>query len=71
MKKTTGAIESISRRHAIVAVFTTVVAALVVSLATLRLSPVGLTRWQDHGVFHLLIPARGPRAVPLPPRARI
>ncbi|MBN3852191.1 MULTISPECIES: cytochrome d ubiquinol oxidase subunit II [unclassified Paraburkholderia] len=55
VKKTTGEIENRSRRHAIVAVFTTVAAALVVSIATLKLSPVGMTRWQDQGVFHLLI----------------
>ncbi|MFM0293950.1 MULTISPECIES: cytochrome d ubiquinol oxidase subunit II [Paraburkholderia] len=55
VKKTTGAIESSSRRQAIVAVFTTAVAALAVSFATLKLSPVGITRWQEHGVFHLLI----------------
>jgi cytochrome bd ubiquinol oxidase subunit II len=35
VKKTTGAIESTSRRHAIIAVFTPVAAALVVSFATL------------------------------------
>ncbi|MEX4002171.1 cytochrome d ubiquinol oxidase subunit II [Paraburkholderia sp. EG285A] len=55
VKKTTGAIESMSRRHAIVAVFTTAAAALVVSLATLKPSPVGITRWQEQGVIHLLI----------------
>lgn len=55
VKKTTGAIENASRRYAIVAVFTTVAAALIVSFATLRLSPVGVTRWQEQGVFHLLI----------------
>ncbi|MEX3929313.1 cytochrome d ubiquinol oxidase subunit II [Paraburkholderia sp. BR10936] len=55
VKKTSGAIQSSARRHATVAVFTTVAAALVVSFATFKLSPVGVTRWQEHGVFHLLI----------------
>ncbi|TDN62251.1 cytochrome d ubiquinol oxidase subunit II [Paraburkholderia sp. BL10I2N1] len=55
VKKTTGGLESSARRYAIVSVFTTVAAALVVSFATLKLSPVGVTRWQEQGVFHLLI----------------
>ena len=55
VKKTTGAIETSARRYAVVSVFTTVAAALVVSFATLKLSPVGVTRWQETGVFHLLI----------------
>ncbi|WP_020071420.1 cytochrome d ubiquinol oxidase subunit II [Paraburkholderia caledonica] len=55
VKKTTGSMESSSRRQAIIAVFTTVIAALIVSFGTLKQSPVGITRWQEHGVFHLLI----------------
>lgn len=55
VKKTTGGIERWARRCATVAIFTTVAAALVVSLATLELSPVGVTRWHEHGILHLLI----------------
>ena len=55
VKKTTGAIETSARRYAVVSVISTVAAALVVSFATLKLSPVGVTRWQETGVFHLLI----------------
>jgi cytochrome bd ubiquinol oxidase subunit II len=55
VKKTTGRIEHWARGCANAAIFTTVAAALVVSLATLELSPVGVTRWQEHGVLHLLI----------------
>ncbi len=55
VKKTTGSIETSAPRYAVAAVFTTIAAALVVSFATLKLTPVGVTRWQEHGVFHLLI----------------
>jgi cytochrome d ubiquinol oxidase subunit II len=55
IKKTTGNIEDASRRYATYAVFTTVVAAIVVSLGTVKISPVGITRWDDIGVFHVLL----------------
>jgi cytochrome d ubiquinol oxidase subunit II len=55
VKKTTGEIESAARRYATFAVFTTVIAAVLVSFATMKFSPVGITRWQDHGVFDVLI----------------
>lgn len=55
VKKTTGSMESAARRYSVIAAFTTVIAAIVVSLGTMKFSPVGITRWQDHGVFHLLI----------------
>jgi cytochrome d ubiquinol oxidase subunit II len=54
VKKTTGEIERAARRYSVLAVFTTVIAAALVSFATVKLSPVGITRWQDHGVFHVL-----------------
>lgn len=53
--KTVGAIQDASRRYATLAVFTTVIAAIVVSLGTVKISPVGITRWEDVGVFHVLI----------------
>jgi len=55
VKKTTGRIESTARRDAVISVCTTVLAAIVVSLGTLHFSPVGLSQWQDSGVFHVLI----------------
>ncbi|MGF6446513.1 cytochrome d ubiquinol oxidase subunit II [Paraburkholderia youngii] len=55
VKKTTGAIQSSARREATAAAFATVVAALIVSLATFKVSPVGVTRWHEHAVFSLLI----------------
>lgn len=54
VKKTTGAMESAARRYTVMALATTVAAALAVSYATLRFSQVGATRWQDAGVFHVL-----------------
>jgi cytochrome d ubiquinol oxidase subunit II len=55
IKKTTGRIEDASRRYATIAVFTTVIAAVVVSLGTMEISPVGITRWENAGVFRVLI----------------
>jgi len=55
VKKTTGHIESAARRYAVISVCTTVISAIVVSIGTMQFSPVGVTQWQDHGVFHLLI----------------
>jgi cytochrome d ubiquinol oxidase subunit II len=55
VKKTTGSMESAARRYSVIAVFTTVIAAVLVSLGTMKFSPVSITRWQDHGVFHVLI----------------
>lgn len=55
VKKTTGTIESAARRYSTVAVFTTVIAAVLVSFATMKFSPVGVTRWRVHGVFEALI----------------
>ncbi|EUC20155.1 UNVERIFIED_ORG: cytochrome d ubiquinol oxidase subunit II [Burkholderia sp. CF145] len=55
IKKTTGAIEDASRRYATYAVFTTVIAAIVVSLGTVKITTVGVTRWDDIGVFHVLL----------------
>ncbi|MDN7845973.1 cytochrome d ubiquinol oxidase subunit II [Burkholderia multivorans] len=56
VKKTTGAIERNSRRVAVIAVFTTIAAALAVSFGTFTTSPVGVTRWEQAGVLHTLIP---------------
>jgi len=37
------------------AVFTTMAAAVLVSAGTLVISPVGISRWDEHGVLHVLI----------------
>jgi cytochrome d ubiquinol oxidase subunit II len=50
-----GYCENAARRYSTFAVFTTVIAAVLVSFATMKFSPVGITRWQDHGVFDVLI----------------
>ncbi|MGF6932499.1 cytochrome d ubiquinol oxidase subunit II [Paraburkholderia sp. UCT70] len=55
VKKTTGAIASAARGYSVIPLFTTVIAAIAVSLGTLKVSPIGITRWQDHGVLHVLI----------------
>ncbi|MGF6853025.1 cytochrome d ubiquinol oxidase subunit II [Paraburkholderia sp. CI3] len=55
VKKTTGAIASAARGCSVITLFTTVIAAIAVSLGTLKVSPIGITRWQDHGVLHVLI----------------
>ncbi|MGF6918457.1 cytochrome d ubiquinol oxidase subunit II [Paraburkholderia sp. 40] len=55
VKKTTGAIASAARGYSVITLFTTVIAAIAVSLGTLKVSPIGITRWQDHGVLHVLI----------------
>lgn len=55
VKKTTGQLQGSARRSAVVAVCTTVLAAIVVSLGTLYFSPVGLSQWQDSGILHLLV----------------
>jgi len=54
IKKTTGTIRDGARRYAIVTVFTTVAAAIVLSLGTMRLSPIGADRWANHTVFDVL-----------------
>ncbi|MBC8738241.1 cytochrome d ubiquinol oxidase subunit II [Paraburkholderia sp. UCT31] len=55
IKKTTGRIASAARGYSVITLFTTVIAAIAVSLGTLKVSPIGITRWQDHGVLHVLI----------------
>lgn len=55
VKKTTGSMERSARRYSVIAVLTTVTAAILISLGTMKFSPVGITRWQDPGVFHVLI----------------
>ncbi len=55
IKKTTGSVADTARRYARGAVFTTVVAAVLVSIATWTWTSVGVTRWENHAVFHLLI----------------
>ena len=55
VKKTTGSLEQTARRYSIMAVFTTMAAAVLVSAGTLVISPVGISRWDEHGVLHVLI----------------
>jgi cytochrome d ubiquinol oxidase subunit II len=55
IKKTGGPLQAHARRHAMVAVFATVSAAIVVSVGTLVLSPVGRMRWQDPAIFTALL----------------
>jgi cytochrome bd ubiquinol oxidase subunit II len=54
IKKTTGTIQDSARRYAIVTVFTTIAAAIVLSLGTMHLSPIGAVRWTDNAVFNVL-----------------
>lgn len=55
IKKTTGSVEDAARRYAVAALCATLVAALAVSFATMKFSTVGITRWQEGGVFHVLV----------------
>jgi len=55
VKKTTGSLEQTARRYSITAVFTTVASAILVSAATMVISPVGTSRWDQHGVLSVLI----------------
>jgi cytochrome d ubiquinol oxidase subunit II len=55
VKKTTGRLEAAARRYAMIAVVTTVAAAIVISIGTLTLSPIGAQRWAQAGVFHVLV----------------
>jgi cytochrome d ubiquinol oxidase subunit II len=55
VKKTTGRLETAARRYATIAVVTTVAAAIVISIGTLMLSPIGAQRWAQAGVFHVLV----------------
>ncbi|SIO30569.1 cytochrome d ubiquinol oxidase subunit II [Paraburkholderia phenazinium] len=55
VKKTTGSLEQTARRYSVTAVFTTVTAAIIVSAGTLVISPVGVSRWDQHGVLSILI----------------
>jgi cytochrome d ubiquinol oxidase subunit II len=55
VKKTTGRLEVAARRYSMIAVVTTVVAAIFISIGTLVLSPVGPERWAQAGVFHVLV----------------
>lgn len=54
VKKTTGSLEQTARRYSIMAVFTTVAAAIIVSAGTMVISPVGISRWDQSGVLHVL-----------------
>jgi len=55
VKKTTGRLEAAARRYSIIAVATTVAAAIVISIGTLVFSPIGAARWAQAGVFHVLL----------------
>jgi cytochrome d ubiquinol oxidase subunit II len=55
VKKTTGSLEKTARRYSITAVFTTVAAAIIVSAGTMVSSPVGVSRWDQHGILGVLI----------------
>jgi cytochrome bd ubiquinol oxidase subunit II len=55
VKKTTGRLEAAARRYSMIAVVTTVAAAIVISIGTLMLSPIGAERWAQGGVFHVLV----------------
>jgi cytochrome d ubiquinol oxidase subunit II len=54
VKKTTGMLEIAARRYATLAVFTTVAAAIMLSVGTLMASPVDAARWSQPGIFPLL-----------------
>jgi cytochrome bd ubiquinol oxidase subunit II len=55
VKKTTGRLETAARRYSMITVVTTVAAAIVISIGTLTLSPIGAGRWEQAGVFHVLV----------------
>jgi cytochrome d ubiquinol oxidase subunit II len=55
VKKTTGKVEQAARKYSVISVFTTVICAIVVSIGTFKLSPVGNGRWAEPGVFHTLV----------------
>jgi cytochrome d ubiquinol oxidase subunit II len=55
VKKTNGRLQAAARRYSTIAVVTTVAAAIVISIGTLIVSPVGAERWAQAGVFHVLV----------------
>jgi cytochrome bd ubiquinol oxidase subunit II len=55
VKKTNGRLQAAARRYATISVVTTVAAAIVLSIGTLWLSPIGAERWANAGVFHVLV----------------
>jgi cytochrome d ubiquinol oxidase subunit II len=55
VKKTSGRLQAAARRYSMISVVTTVAAAIVISIGTLMLSPIGAQRWAQAGVFHVLV----------------
>jgi cytochrome bd ubiquinol oxidase subunit II len=55
VKKTNGRLQAAARRYSMIAVVTTVAAAIVISIGTLMVSPIGAERWAQAGVFHVLV----------------
>jgi cytochrome bd ubiquinol oxidase subunit II len=55
IKKTGGPLQAHACRHALISVFCTVSAAVVVSAGTLLLSPLGRMRWAEPAVFRALL----------------
>jgi cytochrome bd ubiquinol oxidase subunit II len=55
VKKTVGSVQRTARKFSLIALCSTVACAMVVSIGTLIISPVGSSRWNDPGVFHLLV----------------
>src|SRR5438309_1752137 len=55
VKKTNGRLQAAARRYSMIAVVTTVAAAIVISIGTLIVSPIGAERWAQAGVLHVLI----------------